>query len=170
MKFQDIPQFTKTAAYAVDVFWDYLEQQLTHYADSNILELDPEFQRAHVWTPEQQRRDVEYILRGGHSSRDIYFNCANWMRAGRGVIYLVDGKQRMEAVRKFLRDELPIFDGHICSDFEDKLPFSAGFKFHINDLPTYADVLQWYIDLNAGGVAHTSEEIEKVRKLLDAEK
>jgi hypothetical protein len=33
------------------------------------------------------------------------------------------------------------------------------FVFAVNDLPTRAAVLQWYLDLNTGGVVHTSHEI-----------
>jgi hypothetical protein len=168
MRFQDIPQLTKTASYSVSMFWQYLEQTLKRYGDGGTtLELDPPFQRAHVWNEEKQRRYVEYILRGGKSSRDIYWNHPDWQRGYRGVMHLVDGKQRLEAVRRFLRNDLRIFDGHLYSDFEDKLPLEASFIFHVNDLQTYPEVLQWYLDLNDGGVAHTEEELDKVRAMLE---
>lgn len=178
MKFQDIPQFTKSAPYVVDVPWAMLEDHLERYNDGGVLQLDPEFQRAHVWTVDQQRRYVEYVLRGGKSSRDVYFNQADWMKAYQKPMYLVDGKQRLEAVRAFLRNDLAILVGVApynyplgikLHQFEDRLSWDESFKFHINDLPTYAQVLQWYIDLNAGGVAHTADEIAKVRDLLKQE-
>jgi hypothetical protein len=176
MRFRDIPQLTRSANYQVHVFWDYLETTLEHYNEFGTLELDPPFQRAHVWDEEKQRRYVEYVLKGGKSSRDIYFNCADWMKGYKAPIYLVDGKQRLEAVRKFLRNELGIFLlpysaplGHFYSDFEDKIPFEANFIFHVNDLATYREVLQFYYDLNAGGVAHTEEELDKVRKMIAEE-
>jgi hypothetical protein len=170
MKFDDIPQFTKSAGYAVDVGWRYLEEWIRHHVDDYELDLDPDFQRAHVWTTAQQIRYVEFVLRGGHSSNDILTNCVGWQRISKpGPYVLVDGKQRLTAALKFLRNEIPVF-GHYYKDFTDRLGYTdASFKWHVNDLETRAEVLQWYIDWNAGGVAHTDEEIEKVRKLLEEE-
>ncbi len=37
---------------------------------------------------------------------------------------------------------------------------------NVNDLKTEREVLQWYVDMNAGGTPHTSDEIEKVRKMI----
>lgn len=180
MRFQDLPLYTRTASYVIDVFWDHLEVSLERYSEDgkgwNGLDLDPPYQRAHVWNETKQRQYVEYILRGGKSSRDLYFNHPNWMGNFRGVLELVDGKQRLEAVRKFLRNELRIFPsvlndqrGFLYSDFTDGLPIHAGFKFHINDLKTRKEVLQWYLDLNEGGVVHTEEELSKVREMLNSE-
>lgn len=132
--------------------------------------MDPDFQRGHVWTEVQQIRYVEFVLRGGESSREIHFNHPGWMNSYEGAMVLVDGKQRLESVRKFMRNELPIFDGHTLSDFDEKPSIlRADFIIHVNDLPTRAEVLQWYLDLNDGGVVHSSEEIQKVRKLLEEE-
>lgn len=172
MKFKDIPQFTRSANYAVDVGWDFIETQLSHWNDPSDkpqarINLDPDFQRTHVWTEDQQRRYVEFILRGGHSSKDIQFNCTGWMGSFEGPFVLVDGKQRLEAARKFMRNELPIFDGNYFKDFEDRLRItSASFRFHVNNLKNHREVLQWYLDLNTGGTPHTNDEIEKVKEML----
>ena len=56
------------------------------------------------------------------------------------------------------------------SDFSEKLRMTkADFVFKINDLATRKEVLQWYLDLNEGGVMHTEEEINKVRIMLNDE-
>lgn len=39
-------------------------------------------------------------------------------------------------------------------------------RINVNDLKTRDEVLQWYIDINAGGTPHTKEEIERVRAML----
>lgn len=173
-RFQDIPPFVDGGSYAVDVAWDYLEHHLERLNECGCLDLDPDFQRAHVWDEDKQIHYVEFVLRGGRSSRDIFMNCASW--SGRGKSYtteqpiaLVDGKQRLEAVRRFLRDEIPAF-GSFRSEYTDKIRMTGpSFRFHINDLQTRRQVLQWYLDLNTGGVVHTSEEIEKVKALLELE-
>jgi uncharacterized protein with ParB-like and HNH nuclease domain len=154
-----------------------MEHQIKGYADDAesmgmTFELDPDFQRNHVWSREKQVRFVEFILRGGTSALNIYFNCPGWQACSHvegGRFVLVDGKQRLEAVRAFLRGDFPVC-GHYFAEFTDRLPLHARFSVHINNLPTDAEVLQWYLDLNDGGVVHTTEEIARVRAMLEAEK
>ena len=168
IKFEDIPQFTRSANYRVNMSWEYIETWIERQ-ESGGLDLDPPFQRAHVWNKQQQIRYVEFILRGGCSGRDIYFNNPTWMGTFTGETVLVDGKQRLQAVRRFLHNEIPVF-GTLHKDYEDKLPtLHCDFIVHVNDLKTMEKVYQWYIDLNSGGTPHTDEEIEKVRKLLKQE-
>jgi len=162
VKFRDIKPFTQPANYAVDVPIVSVPETIERWE----VDLDPDFQRCHVWTEIQQIRYIEFLLRDGQSSKDIYFNGPSFTHGGRGDMVLVDGKQRLEAVIRFINNKVPVF-GNLLSDFEDKLPWTkVMLKFHVNNLKTRAQVLQWYIDLNAGGVAHTSEEIAKVEDLL----
>jgi hypothetical protein len=172
-RFRDIPQFTRCGNYQVNVDWGYLERHLTGWHEPTAgspLVLDPDFQRGHVWTEEKQIHYVEYILRGGRSSRVLYFNCSTWNKGFNTPVELVDGKQRLEAVRRFLRNELVVFGASRFSDFTEPLRCaSADFVLQMNDLPTRAQVLQWYLDLNTGGVVHTEEEIDKVKELLKKE-
>lgn len=179
MKFQDIPQFTRFPGYRYDCSWDELEHSLNRYEEHYGLDLDPDFQRAHVWTEEQQRKYIEYVLKNGHTGKELFFNCPYWNSNGHaGKITLVDGKQRLNAVMRFMRNELKIFanfdpklEGYLLSEFDGYLPILiASFKIYINDLRTREEVLQWYIDLNDGGTPHTNEEIKKVRVLLSEEK
>lgn len=174
MNYRDIPQYTRSSPYAVDIGWGYLESWLAIQEKDAQLELDPDFQRHHVWDDTKRSRYVEYILRGGHSSMDIYFNCANYvgsksLHAKEGPMQLVDGKQRLDAVRKWLRDDIPAF-GILKSDMQGSLRLTGPrFRVHVNDLQTRAEVLQWYLDLNEGGVAHTETELAKVRAMLAEE-
>ena len=175
MKFADIKQFTRGANYRVNTSWKYLEETIKRYDDRAIpgfvFDMNPDFQRGHVWAEEQQRRYVEFILRGGQSSREIYWNCKGWQGKYDGPMVLVDGKQRIEAALKFLRNELAIFDGHFYKDFGDSILIrDPAFVFNVNDLKTRAEVLQWYLDLNSGGVVHSKEELDRVKELLNKEK
>ncbi len=163
-------QFTRNATYLIDVGWGQLESLIAQWSSEQEVDLDPDFQRAHVWTTEQQRRFVEYVLRGGAASREIYFNCSSWDRGYDTPLYLVDGKQRLTAVLAFLRGDLPAF-GHYYIEYHPS-GFgiaSVSFRFYVNDLPTRADMLQWYLDLNDGGTQHTSAELQKVRNMLAEE-
>lgn len=170
MKFSDIKPFTRCSSYCVTVPWSHLERHIERAMEMN-LDLDPDFQRAHVWTPEKQIRYVEYILRQGHSSRELWFNHTQWNgNPTKGRYEIVDGKQRLQAARMFLANQIPAF-GYHYEEYEDPLRFTvAYFNWHVNDLKTREEVLQFYLDLNEGGVVHTEEELSRVRALLEAEK
>jgi len=168
--FRDIPQFTRDASYRVNVGWSYLENLLSDWGNDFQVVLEPDFQRAHVWDDTKRSRYVEFVLRGGRSSRDLQWNCTTWGKGYNTPVVLVDGLQRLTAVRKFLSNEIPIFNGYYFADYTDRLRIAGpDFVFCVNNLATRAELLQWYIDLNAGGVAHTEEEIRKVKLLLSAE-
>ena len=129
--------------------------------------LEPDFQRAHVWTVEQQINYVEFRLRGGSSGSTLYFNCPSWMDGFRHPLVLVDGLQRITAARKFMANELSVFGGIFLSDFEDKIPFELSFTINVNKLQTDVEVLQWYLEMNSGGTAHTDAELDKVRAMIE---
>jgi hypothetical protein len=175
MHFDDIPTLTKSGSYQVNVSWcfllEYLKTQLGEYG----LDLEPDFQRGHVWTEEQQVAYVEYALRDGAiTGRDLYFNCPGWQRGGIGTpespYVIVDGLQRLTAATKFLRNELRAY-GHLHREFKGRLHLTGPqFIWHVNDLKTRAEVLQWYLEFNSGGTPHSQAELARVRKLLAQEK
>lgn len=167
--FSLVPKFTRPANYCVTIPWAHLLEHLeTEKKDFGArFQPDPDFQRAHVWTHVQRTRYVEFVLRGGTSSRDILWNCVGWSGDYRGPYVLVDGKQRLQAALDFLSGNLKAF-GYFIHEFRDTFS-DCYFNWRVNNLETRAEVLQWYIDLNAGGVAHTDEEIDRVRQLLSSE-
>lgn len=165
-QFKDIPQFTRDSNYHMDGAWDYMfKSWLPDMEETANLDLNPEFQRGHVWTEDQQIRYCEFILRGGKSSKELYFNCPGWPNTD-GQMVLVDGKQRLEAVRRFMANEIQVFNAY-RDEYTDRLNMLiARFSININNLETDAEVYQWYLDLNDGGVVHTKEELDKVRKMM----
>lgn len=155
--------------------WKYLSDTIQRYQWSRdglaTLDMNPDFQRGHVWTQAQQIAYIEHCLSGGQSGREIYFNCVGWQRSYVGPFVLVDSKQRIEAVLKFLANDLPIFGSHLFNDFTGKISSGSGFfNFNINDLNTWADVLKWYLEMNSGGTPHAKEELSRVEDLLLSEK
>jgi hypothetical protein len=166
-KWKDIPQFPR-AHYEVDVSWDFVEWHLGKWRESYGLALDPDYQRAHVWTEAQQIAYVEYVLAGGEVGKNITWNCMGWGSLDRtGPMELIDGKQRLEAVRAFMRGDLEVYGRRYVDG--DALRWSAGFKWRVCSLSTRADVLRLYLNINAGGTPHTPDEIERVRALLEHE-
>ncbi len=73
-QFRDIPQFTDIGHYAVDYPIDrlisFLEDEIRDYG----LQLNPEFQRGHVWTRKQQIAYVEFLLLFTMNSRSSAAN------------------------------------------------------------------------------------------------
>ncbi len=171
-RFQDIPQFTRSPGYMVHIGLDYLMLHYTRYVVEYGLDVSPDFQRGYIWKPEQKIRFVEYMLRGGMSGLDIYTNCPTWRTGRMGPEYpeawfvLVDGKQRLDAALGFLNNEFPVF-GSYFREFTDKPRITqCNFRWHVNDLATREECLQWYLEMNTGGTIHTDEELDKVRDLI----
>ena len=175
MRFRDIEQFTRPGNYQVNVSLLHIPRTLEDYKTDFGLEMNPDFQRGNVWTPEQQTAYMEFFLKGGKTGKVIYFNHPNFIGFGNKDtdvpnMLLVDGLQRLTAVLGFLENEVPVFGGYYFKDFEDKPRLTEyDLVFNVNNLQYRKDVLKWYIEMNSGGTVHSTEEIERVKRLLEAE-
>lgn len=172
MRWFEIPQFPR-AHYQVDVPWGHLETHLEGLAETTAgdwggLVMDPDYQREHVWTRAQQVAYVEYVLAGGEVGKAITWNSPDWMKSFKRPTELVDGKQRIEAVRTFLRGEFPAYGMTVQEG--DRFPLGCRFQFRMCTFETREEVLQLYLNINAGGTPHTAEELDRVRALLAAER
>jgi uncharacterized protein with ParB-like and HNH nuclease domain len=123
------------------------------------LDLDPPFQRGYVWTVDQQRAFVEYILQGGTSGRSFYFN--DYFKATNENKYVVvDGKQRITAVSDFIDGKFEVFDGYTWEDIKDEVKTSnLYFEVHVAKL-SEKEVVKWYLSMNKGGSVHTQEDLK----------
>lgn len=171
MRFKDIPQFISDGSYQVDMSWEYMVEWIDNLVKEQGLQLNPDFQRGHVWTEEQQIKFLEFILQGGKTGRTLYFNDPYWHsirpKTGYSDFVCVDGLQRITAIQKFINNEIRVF-GLLHSEFEGETDLVRhSMKLNINDLKTKREVLQWYVQMNAGGTPHSAEEIERVKKLME---
>ncbi|MEY2161403.1 DUF262 domain-containing protein [Rhodanobacter sp. FW106-PBR-LB-2-11] len=141
------------------------------------VELEPDFQRGHVWSTDQQRHFIENVLRGvvDQAGLALRFNAPAWDHAPTGdlgaTVQCVDGLQRLTAVRRFLAGEVKPFG--LPVQVFDATPFqvtgaSNRFRFRVMvyTFQNRADLLQHYLDLNGGGTPHSDAELERVRVLL----
>src|SRR3546814_18789029 len=78
MNIADIKPYTGSVQYKVDVGGGFLQKFLDEQAVEEGIDLDPDFQRGHVWTPQNQTRYLEHLLRGGTSSRTLIWNCTGY--------------------------------------------------------------------------------------------
>lgn len=173
--FSDIPELIPTGTYRVNTRLSYLKKTIDDFIEEFDLNLDPDFQRCHVWSREQQVKFVEFILQGGKCP-PIYFNHTRWMYIGESKdeeeMVIVDGKQRLTALLMFLNNEFYVFKnldkenniGYLAKHFNE---LTRDIEMVVNDLPTKEKVLEWYLQINKGQVAHTDEEISKVEIMLN---
>jgi len=137
------------------------------------LDLNPDFQRGHVWTTQNQTTYVEFLLRGGKTQPFLFNSPAYGGRTSDEcdldeTIVLVDGKQRLTSIQLFILNDLPVFDGVFFDDFEDKnkLLRSISLEYSINSLQRKSELLNWYLEMNSNCVAHDSSELDRVRSML----
>jgi len=169
-----------TATYAVDYPWSGTDRMLDWLADGSgsPVELEPDFQRGHVWTPAQQVAFIENALRGvlDQAAYAIRFNAPAWQAEPTGdlpaTVQCVDGLQRLTAVRQFLAGDVRPFGLHV--DQLTGTPYRVAgasnrfrFRVMVYTFQWRADLLQHYLDLNAGGTPHSADEIARVRGLLN---
>lgn len=169
-RFRDIPKFTRDGSWQADFDLIFLMKFIDEHIEQYRLQLNPKFQRGHVWTEEQQIKWLEFFFRGGRTSRVIYLNKPDWHGSVPEGAYnefvCVDGLQRLTAIRRFVDGEIPVFGSYI-HEFEDKMSIvNDSVKVNINDLKSEKEVLQWYVDMNSGGTPHTNEEIERVKQMI----
>ena len=167
MTFDEIPRFTKQASWRVDMDLETLVRRMDSWEKEEGLQLNPDFQRGHIWTEEQQSAFVEFILRGGLTGRDLYFNQPGWMADFSGPFVCVDGLQRITAIRRFMNNEIKAF-GQYYREFGGRINrMEHCMVVHVNNLQTKREVLQWYIEMNEGGTPHSKEEIARVKAMME---
>lgn len=171
----------------VSVSWEIVREMVlgvpegkkTRWSEKQV-NLDPPYQREHVWTELQQRRFLGHCLEGGRTLPVYIYRSEDF----RGEDYLlrqevVDGKQRMTAIALFIAGEIPAevyaegaWRELWYKDFNeiDRRSRRMNLEIFYGDWP-YAERLTFYLRLNSGGSVHTQEELDRVRKLLvEAEK
>lgn len=165
MLFKNLPKMTAAGNYEVDYEFKYFISHIKSEIEEGLV-LNPDFQRGHIWSEEQQIAFIEYWLMGGKIGT-IYLNAPTWPSVYPDGNYVcVDGLQRITAFMRFYNNEIKAF-GHYYNEFEDRP--ENWIKININNLKTRKEVLKWYIEMNSGGTPHSKEEIERVKKLLDKE-
>lgn len=170
--------------YGCDTPFDFLEYTIERYRNSyNGFDENPDFQRGHVWTLNQQIKYIEAIVKGtvGSSALTITLNCPDFQRDQvkdsdlQGFV-VVDGLQRLTAMRKFYNGDFRIFNNEIVggADFHHfkgtrfNLKSHSGFRFNIFNFQYKKDVLDYYLAFNDGGTAHSQEELDRVRSIRES--
>lgn len=175
----DIIKPLRAAKWQADFRWNTMEDQIRAMGeDYGGLEMEPDFQRGHVWTPEQRVHFIENCLRGVVPSSGflIQFNSPSFNDDGIKTdlpkgLQCVDGLQRFTTVVEFVKGNVKPF-GLTAAELH-MTPFAPG-RFHmkvaIHDFTSRTDLLEHYLSINTGGTPHSPGEIARVRALLAAAK
>lgn len=151
---------------------------LREWLNESDVNLDPDYQRGHVWTEQQQTKFIEYILKSGSAQTQLQWNNPFWNSLSQqsrisdisDKLEIVDGKQRLTAILRFLDGEITAFGRH-HDQFRGTSFDPNRFKIEMNIhcIDNRKDLLQFYLDLNSCGVVHSNEELIRIQNLIDSE-
>lgn len=175
--FRPVPDSVYTAHYRVDTAIESLEKVSLDYGAP--LDLNPDFQRGHVWTQNQQEEFILAMFRKvlPESAMVIQFNCRNWNTFDKETgkedlpkgFQCLDGLQRLTAMDRFLKNEISvkgIYASELAgSKYSMKRPFYQ-FRVNVFAYETKKEVLEHYLAFNSGGTVHPESEIQRVRSML----
>lgn len=133
-------------------------------------DLDPIYQRGHVWDEEHQKAFLGFYLEGGVIPTIYLRELSDYTQP---FFYeVVDGKQRLTALQKWWNNEIPavLSSGREVwqrefDEIELRQINSQRIASVILEGPD-SEIMEVYLRLNSCGVAHTKEELDTVRDLL----
>ncbi len=157
-----------------DYEWINLEKVFDLFSG---VDLNPDFQRGHVWSKDQQRAYIENAMRRNLSPQAITltFNAPDWHDEPSGDLpanaVCLDGLQRITAVQRFMAGDVKPFGlshadlaGSKYDPYRPNRLFYT-FKIAVFSFQYRAEVLDYYLDLNGAGTPHSAEELARVRAL-----
>jgi len=161
----------------VDIDWRslalYVREGRDRQGEPNPMNLNPDYQRGPVWDEQRQRRFIGHCLEGGRQQSMYVQRDETYADLTEEVI---DGQQRLRAIAAFIYGEIPgevYHEGQWQElwyrDFNevDRTSLRLSSRVVYGDWPR-EERLKFYLRLNSGGVAHTEEELDRVRALLVA--
>lgn len=158
-----------------------IERFIKELEKESPLNLYPEFQRGLEWTLEHQTKFIENILRGlvPHETNLIRFNDpslglinSNYMAKDSDLpveTQCIDGLQRFNAMLCYMRGELKPFGlskDQIESTYHGVRAQGLCFTAAWYDFQYESDLLEFYRDLNWGGIPHSDKELIRINGLI----
>ena len=170
-KINEIQSLVPTCHYQVDVGLITTPRHLELY---NV-NLDPDYQRGNVWTPEQQSKFVGALIEDNTQINPVILNDVSGTDLSETEV--VDGKQRITAIMAWIEGKFnalcPCGDEVSCESLDEteKRGLGMATSMHWKFVAlNRKEVMQYYLRLNCGGTIHTQEELDRVRGMLEVEK
>jgi hypothetical protein len=169
MKIRDMQALHPRSFYGIDVSIGSVLDTLEQFQ----VNLDPDYQRDHVWTPEQQEKYIGALIECPEGKNPIILNDVN-MDGSMRPSDVIDGKQRITAMVAWLQGDIravcPCGETFLYDDLDaiDRRCVGMTTTLRWNWMRLDREgVLRYYLALNTGGSVHTEEEINKVKKMLE---
>mgnify|MGYP001317669685 CR=1 FL=1 len=162
----------------------------THWtldSQREMFDLNPPYQRGSVWTLGQRQRLIESLIRRIPVGSVVY-NVRKSFIGGGGKFYaaVIDGKQRVEAVRAFFDDEFSVpawwfEDDELDVPADGEVTYSGlsdvgrrrammwslpGLEAHVDSIEEEARLFDL---LNSGGTAQTDDDLARARAVAGIE-
>ena len=130
----------------------------------------PPYQRGYVWTWGQSAEFMGFLISGGRVPAIYTRLCAKHTE-------LIDGKQRLRAVQRFLAGDLPARTPNHGDVWWSQFSVVERRRFRRLTFPVIRldegtsdeTVFRLYLQINSGGTSHTKEELTRVRAMLNEE-
>lgn len=146
---------------------------LEYYGRDNY-DFNPVYQRDLVWTTKQKEEFIKAIMVGNAEVRPTFITPPHSHRASSKPFEVLDGKQRLNAIISFVRDEFSV-DGYYFSDLNCadlsrfyRAPFIyTTVKYYSDkgwDVMSTKQKVELFLQINEYGQKVSDEHLEKIKK------
>ena len=135
-------------------------------------DFNPSYQRGQVWTTTQKQNLVKTLLQRLPIGV-VYLNRRSEMD---DTQYVIDGKQRLLAIKQFTQDGFAVPADWFDVDTDEEMMFFSQLTegeqrrftrcfvmFYETNLATEDEEKDLYLRINSGGTAHTEEDLNRAR-------
>lgn len=150
----------RAGEYPIDMYIDWIRR--------GALNFDADYQREYVWGEEEQQTFLRVLISGFPLGNVALAKAPDWDVIDGPYIEVVDGKQRLTTLKKFVNNEIPIvLNGQDVYWFEftraEQLSFGRPtLTAIILDEATPQHRLEYFIAVNFTGVPQSDEHRQKV--------
>lgn len=142
----------------------------------DIVNMHPDYQRSFTWTDDQCSKFIGFLAEGGTPPPIWIQRWPSYLKPDE----LLDGLQRLTAIRRFQIGEIPMeltngtrmFLKEFSEPDRKMWTGNAGMTVTLKYVKysTRAEILHLYLLLNSGGTPHTPEELDRVKVLYTQSK
>jgi len=139
------------------------------YDDEYII---PEYQRDLVWNL-KQKQDLIVSVLIDNPIGDFVFKETKSHLGATFHYSVIDGQQRINALREFVANQFPMEDGRYFPDllyWDQRRVFERRAMYYTVPNASLEDEIDIYLGRNKGGTAHTKKELEKAIKMRGVKK